>query len=77
MVCGVSGDFREAVPVPDPAVPPRIGAALSGDSAMTDAYRSGDSYLGFAVHSGPHDPATSPGMDRDDQDASVYPGNGC
>jgi len=26
---------------------------------------------------GPYDPGTSPGMDCDDQDASVYPGNGC
>ena len=26
---------------------------------------------------GPYDPATSPGMDCDDGDGSVYPGNGC
>ncbi len=26
---------------------------------------------------GPYDPATSPGMDCDDQDGGVYPGNGC
>jgi DNA polymerase I-like protein with 3'-5' exonuclease and polymerase domains len=29
-----------------------IGAALSGDVVMQDAYRSGDPYLSFAIHAG-------------------------
>jgi len=29
-----------------------IAAALSGDQAMQDAYRSGDSYLAFAKQAG-------------------------